>query len=118
MQWPDTAAVAVTVDDRHWSLVASLQDAGPNDAVYTLNPQTGTVIFGDGVQGARPAVGSTISISYRYGAGSAGNICKKIEHDRDLTKFWVVLHDSHQALGWGNQVSQAWLGLSEANSRR
>jgi hypothetical protein len=98
------ATVVVTVNNHQWNVVSSLRDAGPNDPVYTLDPETGTITFGDGVNGATVPIGSTIIVSYRYGAGSAGNISKKIEDDSDVAKFWVVVRDSCQILGWGNRA--------------
>ena len=46
----------------------------PPSTVYTLDPTTGTVTFGDGMHGARPAQGGTIRADYAYGAGAAGNV--------------------------------------------
>jgi hypothetical protein len=104
MEWGDATAIELIVNNRHWGRVANLLDAGPDDAVYSLNRQTGVVSFGDGVQGARPPVGSAIIVSYRYGAGSAGNISKIIDSDGDLAKFWVIVRDGQQALGWGDHA--------------
>ena len=61
--------IVVTVNDRQWRLVSNLRDAGPADAVFTLDSQSGGVRFGNGVRGAKPHVGSTITVSYRQGTG-------------------------------------------------
>ena len=61
----------VTVNGDRWTRVARLDDAGPADRVYSLDPE-GRVIFGDGVHGQRPAAGSRIA--YRSGAGTEGNV--------------------------------------------
>jgi hypothetical protein len=98
------ATVVVTVNNHQWNAVLSFRDAGPNDTVYMLNPETGTITFGDGVNGAIVPIGSTIIVSYRYGAGAAGNISKRIEDDSDVAKFWVVVRESCQILGWGNRA--------------
>jgi hypothetical protein len=95
--------VRVTVDDREWSLVSSLGDAGPSDQVCVVNPQAGTISFGDGVQGARPPVGSTITVSYSRGAGSVGNISRRIDQNDDVEKFWVIVRERQQVLGWGDR---------------
>jgi hypothetical protein len=102
MVWEVAGTVTVTVDDREWSLVASLQDAGSSDAVYVLNRETGSIRFGDGVQGARPTIGSTITVSYSRGAGSVGNISKRIDENDDVEKFWVIVRECQQVLGWGD----------------
>ena len=93
--------IVVSVNDRQWRLVSNLRDAGPADAVFTLDSQSGSVRFGNGVQGAKPPVGSTITVSYRQGAGSSGNISKTIHDASDLTKFWVIVCEHAQILGWG-----------------
>jgi len=98
---PET--VTVTVDDREWRLVSSLLGAGSSDAVYVLNRETGSIRFGDGVHGARPPVGSTVTVSYSLGTGSAGNISKRIDENDDLQKFWVLVLKRQQALGWGRR---------------
>ena len=54
----------------------------------------------DGVNGAKPPVGSTIGISYQYDDGSSGNLSKSIDEEIQLTSFWVIVRDSEQAVGW------------------
>jgi len=95
--------IVVSVNNREWRLVSNLRDAGPTDAVFILDSQSGSVRFGNGVQGAKPPVGSTITVSYRQGTGCAGNISKKIHDAADVTKFWVIVRDQAQILGWGNR---------------
>jgi len=95
--------IVVSVNDRQWRPVSNLRDAGPADAVFTLDSQSGSVRFGNGVRGAKPHVGSTITVSYRQGTGSSGNISKTIHDATDLTKFWVIVRDHAQILGWGNR---------------
>jgi hypothetical protein len=102
--------VTVTVDDHEWSLVSSLRDVGSSDAVYVLNRETGSIRFGDGVQGARPPVGSTIAVSYSLGTGSAGNISKRIDENDDVEKFWVIVRERRQVLGWGDRYCAAEQG--------
>jgi alpha-N-arabinofuranosidase len=99
----DAGTVTVTVDDHEWSLVSSLRDAGSSDAAYVLNQETGSIRFGDGVHGARPRVGSTITVRYSRGAGSVGNISKRIDENVDVEKFWVIVGECQQALGWGDR---------------
>lgn len=41
---------------RTWSLVENLDEAGPDDDVFTLDPRKGTLTFGDGIRGAKPPV--------------------------------------------------------------
>lgn len=47
---------------------------GSTPNVYTIDPVTGTITFGDGLHGARPGNKVVITASYRYGGGVAGNM--------------------------------------------
>jgi len=94
--------IKVTVNGNTWIRVASFAGAGSNDKVYALNTEDGSVQFGDGVHGRKPEVGSTVSVSYRHGAGSAGNISKRIIKN-ESNKFWVITRRSSQAVGWGKR---------------
>jgi hypothetical protein len=69
LEVPVTADVAV--DGDRWTYVARLDDFGPGDRVFALDPE-GRVVFGDGVHGQRPAPGSRIA--YRSGVGADGNV--------------------------------------------
>jgi len=42
--------------------------------VFTLDRESGTIRFGNGLQGARPPRGAAIVASYDYGGGMAGNV--------------------------------------------
>jgi hypothetical protein len=101
MKQQGVAAVVVTVNKRKWIAVSNFRGAGSNDAVYTLNQATGRITFGDGINGARPPMGATISVSYQYGAGTIGNISKQIDNESQLTKFWVIARANAQGVGWG-----------------
>ncbi len=45
----------------------------PTD-VFLLDPEAGTITFGDGSHGARPPLNATISANYDYSVGAAGNV--------------------------------------------
>lgn len=60
-----------------WQQTGTLISCGPNDHAYTLDniTDTHTVVFGDGVHGARLPNGlENVTARYRTGAGSAGNV--------------------------------------------
>lgn len=57
-----------------WRLTDDLLAAGPNDLVFTLDPESGLISFGEGLRGARPAARSRILASYQYGGGPQGNV--------------------------------------------
>lgn len=78
--------VSLRVGDEIWSPVDDLLAAGSeltgrNQAgqqlpsrVFTVDRHSGTVTFGDGVNGARPQPNREIRASYAYGGGSAGTV--------------------------------------------
>ena len=58
-----------------WSPTEDLALAGPDDPVYALDPQTGTLTFGDGLHGRMPLPGEAIRcLGYRAGGGARGNV--------------------------------------------
>lgn len=59
-----------------WREVASLADAGPDERVFVLDPESGVVGFGDGVRGAAVPEGfrNVRAVEYRVGGGPAGAI--------------------------------------------
>lgn len=72
------SSLVIVVDDVRWREVASFDDAGAADRVYTVRADnTGkvTVRFGDGVNGARLPTGEqNVSATYRVGIGRAGRL--------------------------------------------
>ncbi|HVE86033.1 MAG TPA: putative baseplate assembly protein [Myxococcales bacterium] len=60
---------------RPWAQIEDLALARRDDAVYELDPEAGTVRFGDGIRGRIPAVGSQVMVArMRSGGGLAGNV--------------------------------------------
>ena len=70
----------VLVSGARWTEVPSLYGAGPRDRLYTTRDDDAgrsTVIFGDGVEGARLPTGQqNIRATYRKGLGAIGNVRK------------------------------------------
>lgn len=60
-------SATVYVDGTAWTQVDSLATAGPDDHVYTLDPATGKITFGDGTHGAIPESGAQVTASYVSG---------------------------------------------------
>ncbi|MCB9699105.1 MAG: putative baseplate assembly protein [Alphaproteobacteria bacterium] len=57
-----------------WTEVEDLAHSGPTDPHYTLDPRTGTVRFGDDLNGQAPRLGASVFVaSYRHGGGASGN---------------------------------------------
>jgi predicted phage baseplate assembly protein len=61
-----------------WTMVDSLDGAGPFDRVFTLDAEAGLVTFGDGQNGRVPPLvprgGTIVALTYRYGGGKAGEV--------------------------------------------
>ena len=66
------------VNDLQWTEVASLYGRGPDERVFTTAPDESgrlTVMFGDGVEGARPPRGQeNVRARYRKAIGAAANV--------------------------------------------
>lgn len=62
---PDS--LTVTVDGAAWRPVPDLAQAGPDEHVYTFEPDTGRITFGGDGHGAAPADGAAIRASYTSG---------------------------------------------------
>jgi predicted phage baseplate assembly protein len=57
-----------------WTRVADLAAADPGEAVYAVEPATGRVRFGNGLNGRVPEAGAALRVVYRVTAGSRGNL--------------------------------------------
>ncbi len=68
------STLRVWVADVEWREVTSFVDIADDSAVYVVrqdDDDNSTVIFGDGVRGARLPSGASVVASYRFGAGAA-----------------------------------------------
>lgn len=81
----------VTVDGARWTEVADFDASGPTDRHYTLDRQSGTVQFGDGLTGEMPPPDATVvATEYTYGGGQAGNVpaganWRFVDRERELS---------------------------------
>lgn len=57
-----------------WSWTADLQNSGPADRHFQLDPASGVVTFGNGVNGMLVPGGAPIQTQYKISAGSGGNL--------------------------------------------
>lgn len=69
--------------DESWREVSSWDGIGPFDRVYVLEPETGTLVFGDGRIGRvlpaepdehKPDEHKNVTVDYRIGGGESGNV--------------------------------------------
>lgn len=75
----EAASLIVEVEEeegmRVWRQVPDTAAAGRDDRVYSLDPEAGTIRFGDGVRGMAPALGRIVQVAQmRAGGGAAGNL--------------------------------------------
>src|SRR5579875_632243 len=61
------ASATVYVAGQPWAQVRSFAGLGPNAKVYTLDPTTGAITFGNGTHGEIPPAGDLITASYESG---------------------------------------------------
>jgi hypothetical protein len=85
--------MTLSVGDDVWTRVEDLYSAGPevpvpdlrlspgaqqpppqDPKVYTVDPASGIIAFGDGLHGMRPPAGVRVRADYAYGSGDAGNV--------------------------------------------
>lgn len=94
------AAVDVTVDGLRWEQRASLNNAQPGDAAYTVElteDGTLTFCFGDGHHGRRlPSGNNNLRIRYRQGVGPGGNL--PAERITQLSKPHPYIAAVHQPM--------------------
>ncbi|TDW77142.1 putative baseplate assembly protein [Kribbella pratensis] len=58
-----------------WTQVDDFGAAGPDDRVFTIDAEAGTVRFGEVHRGRAPQIGERIRVrGYTYGGGAAGNV--------------------------------------------
>ena len=100
--------VKVAVNGRGWRVVPSLAGTRPRDRVFVVTRTSagGTVVqFGDGVEGARPPAGGTITVSYRSGAGAAGNtatvVLERAATEPTLDQaLWIAIRNRTRAISF------------------
>jgi predicted phage baseplate assembly protein len=93
-----------------WTEVDDLYAAGPDAPVYTLDPASGEVAFGDGVHGAAVPAGfrNVRAVSYRAGGGRAGAAdAKGVSTLLSSAPFIAAVSNPLPASGGADPESQA-----------
>ncbi|MBX3154837.1 MAG: putative baseplate assembly protein [Deltaproteobacteria bacterium] len=58
-----------------WKRVEDFDLAGPDDRVFVLDPEAGTIFFGDGLRGSSPGLDMrVIALRYRHGGGKSAEL--------------------------------------------
>lgn len=75
----ETTSLVLQVEEeeglRVWPLIPEIAIAGQGQRACAVDPEAGTVRFGDGIHGAVPASGRAIQVAFmRAGGGAAGNL--------------------------------------------
>jgi hypothetical protein len=61
-----------------WEAVSGFEASHEDSRHYVLDPEAGTIAFGNGVRGRAPQIGERIrALEYRYGGGAEGNVAAK-----------------------------------------
>jgi hypothetical protein len=61
-----------------WQAVDGFEDSHEDSRHYVLDPEAGTITFGNGIRGRAPQIGERIrAAEYRYGGGVQGNVSAK-----------------------------------------
>src|SRR5581483_5889578 len=68
--------VRTETDILEWSRCDRLEDRGPDDRVYELDPVRGRLAFGNGVNGRKPGAGAEIYVTYAVCSGEEGNVSR------------------------------------------
>jgi hypothetical protein len=69
----DPEPLVVRINGDKWQRVDSLDEATADARVFTFDPSTFEVTFGDGVHGQAPESGAIVTVRYR-GGGDDGNL--------------------------------------------
>jgi hypothetical protein len=98
--------VTIKIDGRRWQQVKSLAKSGPSDREYVAQTMHGktTIIFGDGVRGARLPTGSNVEATYRMGSGKASEVTVSYRTPSDSTldqALWIAIRNRTHAIGFG-----------------
>jgi hypothetical protein len=65
-----------------WRQCDHLSELSADDSAFEFDPDTGTVTFGNGINGRVPAAESEVLVSYQISNGAAGNIARN--------RHWIV----------------------------
>jgi hypothetical protein len=69
-----TAGAEVPVSETRARSLAATARGAASGKVFTLDPESGELRFGDGMRGARPPRGARLRVDYDYGVGREGNV--------------------------------------------
>jgi predicted phage baseplate assembly protein len=74
---PGSTRLELTLPDASreiWTEALNWDRSGPLSRDYVLDPESGSITFGDGRQGRVPPADAVMTLTYRVGGGAAGNV--------------------------------------------
>jgi hypothetical protein len=85
------ARVVLKVNGRHWKVVRAFAKSGPTDRHYVIKTSGSktTIIFGDGVHGAKLPSGSNVEAT--FGTGSTRKVSLSYRAASDRTPDEILL---------------------------
>jgi predicted phage baseplate assembly protein len=89
-----------------WQQTDDLLSANETDQVFSLDPESGLIRFGDGINGARPQPGRRIRASYKYGGGTQGNVAIGAIKTSPLPELQSGYKIENPIPTWGGDVGE------------
>jgi predicted phage baseplate assembly protein len=109
--FPDEPVIVAVAGER-WERVDAFDASAPASRHFTLDADTGSICFGNGVNGRIPARGEEIRAeSYRTCAGAAGNVAANQRWRFRREDLGAILRNSAAAVGGADPETLAELEL-------
>jgi hypothetical protein len=92
---------------RAWRLTDDLLAAQAQDEVFTLDPESGEIRFGDGLRGKRPPRDARRRVSYEYGGGREGNVAHGAVKATSDVRLQGAFRIENPIPTWGGDTSES-----------
>jgi hypothetical protein len=95
--------VVLKVNGRTWQAVKNFAKSGPTDPNYVVKTSGSktTVIFGDGVHGAKPPSGSNVEVTFRIGSARKASLSYRIASHPTLDQaLWIAIRNRTHAVSF------------------
>ncbi len=101
--------VVLKVNGRPWKVVKAFAKSDPTDThfVFEVSATKETVIFGDGVHGAKPPSGSNVEVTFRTGSARKATLSYRIASRPTLDQvLWVAIRNRTHAISFSRYKRQ------------
>jgi hypothetical protein len=95
--------VVLKVNGRPWKGVRAFAKSGPTDPHYVIKTSgtKTTIIFGDGVHGAKLPSGSNIEATFRTGSARETSLSYRVASDRTPDEIlWIAIRNRTHAISF------------------